>query len=128
MGNLATLAGHVEIHDHAIIGGFSAIHQFTRIGSRCIVGGGSMVSLDIIPYAKASGDRAKLFGVNTIGLKRGGFSTEQIRTIEKAYRILLKQGLLLKEAVRVIEQEFPDDEVILPILSFLKTSRRGIAR
>jgi UDP-N-acetylglucosamine acyltransferase len=87
-----------------------------------------MVSLDIIPYAKASGDRAKLFGVNTIGLKRGGFSTEQIRTIEKAYRILLKQGLLLKEAVRVIEQEFPDDEVILPILSFLKTSRRGIAR
>jgi UDP-N-acetylglucosamine acyltransferase len=66
--------------------------------------------------------------VNTIGLKRGGFSTEQIRTIEKAYRILLKQGLLLKEAVRVIEQEFPDDEVILPILSFLKTSRRGIAR
>ena len=128
MGNLATLAGHVEIHDHAIIGGFSAIHQFTRIGSRCIVGGGSMVSLDIIPYAKASGDRAKLFSVNTIGLKRGGFSTEQIRAIEKAYRILRKQGLLLKEAVCVIEQEFPDDKVILPILSFLKTSRRGIAR
>lgn len=128
MGNLATLAGHVEIHDYAIVGGLSAVHQFTRIGERCIIGGGSMVSLDIIPYAKASGDRAKLFGVNTIGLKRGGFSTEQIRTIEKAYRILLKQGLLLKEAVRVIEQEFPDDEVILPILSFLKTSRRGIAR
>lgn len=128
MGNLATLAGHVEIHDYAIVGGLSAVHQFTRIGERCIIGGGSMVSLDIIPYAKASGDRAKLFGVNTIGLKRGGFSTEQIRTIEKAYRILLKQGLLLKEAVCVIEQEFPDDKVILPILSFLKTSRRGIAR
>lgn len=128
MGNLATLAGHVEIHDHAIIGGLSAVHQFTRIGTRCIVGGGSMVSLDILPYAKASGDRAKLFGVNTIGLKRGGFSAEQIKNIEKVYRILLKQGLLLKDAIRAIEQEYPDDEKIQPIVSFLKSSRRGLAR
>ena len=128
MGNLATLAGHVEIHDHAIIGGFSAIHQFTRIGERCIIGGGSMVSLDIIPYAKASGDRAKLFGVNTIGLKRGGFSPEQIKAVEKAYRILFKQKLLLKDAIAVLEQEFGDDGTISPIVRFLKSSRRGIAR
>ncbi len=128
MGNLATLAGHVEIHDYAIVGGLSAVHQFTRIGERCIIGGGSMVSLDILPYAKASGDRAKLFGVNTIGLKRGGFSPEQIKAVEKAYRILFKQKLLLKDAIAVLEQEFGDDGTISPIVRFLKSSRRGIAR
>ncbi|HQI00331.1 MAG TPA: acyl-ACP--UDP-N-acetylglucosamine O-acyltransferase [Deltaproteobacteria bacterium] len=128
MGNLATLAGHVEIHDRAIIGGLSAVHQFTRIGACSIVGGGSMVSLDIIPYAKASGDRAGLFGVNTIGLKRGGFSPEQIKGIEKAYRILLKQGLLLKEAIQAIEEEFPGRPEIELLLNFLKSTRRGIAR
>lgn len=128
MGNLATLAGHVEIHDRAIIGGLSAVHQFTRVGAYSIIGGGSMVSLDIIPYAKASGDRAGLFGVNTIGLKRGGFDPEQIKRIEKAYRMLLKQGLLLKEAVQAIEQEFPGQAEIKLLLSFLKSTRRGIAR
>lgn len=128
MGNLATLAGHVEIHDNAIIGGLSAVHQFTRIGAYSIIGGGSMVSLDIIPYAKASGDRASLFGVNTIGLKRGGFSPEQIKGIEKAYRMLLKQGLLLKEAVQAISDEFTGRSEIEALVSFLNSSRRGIAR
>lgn len=128
MGNLATLAGHVEIRDHAIIGGLSAVHQFTRIGSYCIIGGGSMVSLDIIPFAKASGDRARLFGVNTIGLKRNGFASEQIRNIEQAYRILLKQGLMLKQAIVAIEEELSDRDEIRPLLEFLKSTRRGIAR
>lgn len=128
MGNLATLAGHVEIHDRAIIGGLSAIHQFTRVGAYTIVGGGSMVSLDIIPYAKASGDRAGLFGVNTIGLKRGGFSPEQVKNIEKAYRILLKQGLLLKDAIKALEDEFPDMAEVMRLVNFLQSSRRGIAR
>ncbi|MRR35353.1 acyl-ACP--UDP-N-acetylglucosamine O-acyltransferase [bacterium] len=128
MGNVATLAGHVEIHDRAIIGGLAAVHQFTRIGAYCILGGGSMVSLDIIPYAKASGDRARLFGANTIGLKRGGFTREQIRNIDRAYRILFRQGLLLKDAISAIEEEFPDAQEIRRILDFLKTSRRGISR
>jgi len=128
MGNLATLAGHVEIFDHAIIGGLAAIHQFTRVGAYAILGGGSMVSLDIIPYAKASGDRATLFGVNTIGLKRGGFSKEQTQNIAKAYRILLKQGLLLKEALIAIKEEFPEQAEIQLLLDFLSSSRRGIAR
>jgi UDP-N-acetylglucosamine acyltransferase len=128
MGNLATLAGHVEIQDNAIIGGLSAIHQFTRIGAYTIIGGGSMVSLDIVPYAKASGDRATLFGVNTIGLKRNGFSREQVMRIDKAYRILFKQGLLLKEAIHSLEQEFAGCEEITRIISFLTSSSRGIAR
>ena len=128
MGNLATLAGHVEIFDHAIIGGLTAIHQFARIGAYAIIGGGSMVSLDIIPYAKASGDRAKLFGVNTIGLKRGGFSKEQMQNIAKAYGILLKQGLLLKDAITSIKKEIPGQTEIQMLLDFLSSSARGIAR
>lgn len=128
MGNLATLAGHVEIQDRAVIGGLAAVHQFTRVGAYAIVGGGSMVSLDIIPYAKASGDRAGLFGVNAIGLKRGGFGPEQIKNIEKAYRVLLKQKLLLKDAIAALEREFAGCTEVERLVSFLKTSRRGIAR
>ena len=128
MGNLATLAGHVEIQDRAVIGGLAAVHQFTRVGAYAIVGGGSMVSLDIIPYAKASGDRAGLFGVNAIGLKRGGFGTEQIKNIEKAYRVLLKQRLLLKDAIAALETDFAGCTEVERLVGFLKTSRRGIAR
>jgi UDP-N-acetylglucosamine acyltransferase len=128
MGNLATLAGHVEIHDNAIIGGLSAVHQFTRVGAYVIVGGGSMVSLDVVPYTKASGDRATLYGVNTIGLKRSGFTKEQISRIERAYRILFKQGMLLKDAVVALEQEFADAGEIGRLLDFLKSTHRGIAR
>ena len=87
-----------------------------------------MVSLDVVPYAKASGDRASLYGVNTIGLKRGGFTKEQISNIEKAYRILFKQGLLLKDALVLLEQDFAHAPEIGRLLDFLKTTRRGIAR
>lgn len=128
MGNLATLAGHVEVQDNAIIGGLTAVHQFTRVGAFSILGGGSMVSLDIVPYAKASGDRARLFGKNTIGLRRGGFTKEQISRIEKAYRVLFKQGLLLKEALAVLEEEFEGANEIVRLVTFLKSSKRGITR
>ncbi|MDT8271956.1 MAG: acyl-ACP--UDP-N-acetylglucosamine O-acyltransferase [Desulfomonilia bacterium] len=127
MGNLATLAGHVKIQDHAIIGGLSAIHQFTRIGAYAIIGGGSMVSLDIVPYARAAGDRARLFGVNSIGLKRNGFRPDQIKRVEKAYRTIFKQGLLLKDAIEALKQEITEEE-IRALVEFLSTSTRGIAR
>ncbi|HDP25050.1 MAG TPA: acyl-ACP--UDP-N-acetylglucosamine O-acyltransferase [Deltaproteobacteria bacterium] len=127
MGNLATLAGHVKIQDHAIIGGLSAIHQFTRIGAYAIIGGGSMVSLDIVPYARAAGDRARLFGVNSIGLKRNGFRPDQIKRVEKAYRTIFKQGLLLKDAIEALRQEITEEE-IRALVEFLSTSTRGIAR
>lgn len=128
MGNLATLAGHVEIQDNAIIGGLTAIHQFSRVGAFAILGGGSMVSLDIVPYAKASGDRARLYGMNSIGLKRNGFTKEQIARIDKAYRILFKQGLLLKEALEILDRDFEAAEEISRLRAFLASSRRGITR
>jgi len=128
MGNLATLAGHVRIHDHAIIGGLSAIHQFVHIGSYSIIGGGSMVTLDIIPYVKASGDRAKLYGINSIGLKRNGFDSDQIKNISNAYKTLFKKGLLLKEALKALEGLSGDMKEIHSLIDFISSSQRGIAR
>ncbi len=128
MGNGATLAGHVHIGDNVIIGGLSAVHQFTHIGAYSIIGGGSLVSLDIIPYAKASGDHAKMYGTNIIGLKRNNFSKEEIKNIQQAYRLLFKEGLLLKEAVSRLQQEFAGQAEIERILEFLEKSQRGITR
>jgi len=128
MGNLATLAGHVHVENNVIIGGLSAIHQFTRIGAYAIIGGGSMVSLDIIPYVKASGNRAGLFGINTIGLKRNGFSPERIREITSAYKILFRQGLRLKDALQALENESPESPDIKRLITFISSSDRGIAR
>ena len=128
MGNLATLAGHVHVEDRVIVGGLSAIHQFTKIGAYCILGGGSMVGMDVLPYAKAQGNRAKIFGINTIGLKRNGFSDEAITAIGKAYRLIFKRGLQLKDAVAKIEAEFAGIPEVIRITEFIKVSERGIAR
>ncbi len=128
MGNLATLAGHVHVDDRAIIGGLSAIHQFTKIGAYCILGGGSMVGMDVLPYAKAQGNRAKIFGINTIGLKRNGFSDDAITAIGNAYRLIFKRGLQLKDAAAKIEAEFAGIPEVMRIVEFIKGSERGIAR
>jgi len=128
MGNLATLAGHVEVEDHVILGGLSAAHQFTHIGAYAIIGGGSMISLDIVPFAKASGDRARIFGTNTIGLKRNGFSEDAIKAIAKAYKIIFKQGRTLKDALAALEAEFTGTPEIERLVAFIRKSSRGIAR
>jgi UDP-N-acetylglucosamine acyltransferase len=128
MGNLATLAGHVHVEDRVIVGGLSAIHQFTKIGAYCILGGGSMVGMDILPYAKAQGNRAKIFGINTIGLKRNDFSDETITAIGNAYRLIFKRGLQLKDAAAKIEAEFAWIPEVMRIVEFIKGSERGIAR
>lgn len=128
MGNLATLAGHVEVQDHVILGGLCAAHQFTHIGAYAIIGGGSMISLDIVPFAKASGDRARIFGANTIGLKRGGFSTDALKTISMAYKIIFKQGRTLKDALAALENEFPGSPEVERLITFIRASSRGIAR
>jgi UDP-N-acetylglucosamine acyltransferase len=128
MGNLATLAGHVEVGDHVILGGLCAAHQFTHIGAYAIIGGGSMISLDIVPYAKASGDRARIFGANTIGLKRNGFSEGAIKTISKAYKVVFKQGRTLKDALATLETEFSGSPEVERLIAFIRASSRGIAR
>src|SRR3546814_3044427 len=89
MANNATLAGHVVVDDFAIIGGLSAVHQFVRIGRHTMIGGLSGVENDIIPYGSVMGDRARLSGLNIIGLKRRGFSKDDIYNLRNAYRMLL---------------------------------------
>ncbi|MEW6584315.1 MAG: acyl-ACP--UDP-N-acetylglucosamine O-acyltransferase [Nitrospirota bacterium] len=128
LANVATLAGHVLVEDHAVIGGLVAVHQFTRIGAYAMVGGFSGVGQDIPPYMIASGARAKLFGLNKIGLKRHGFSDETIDELKKAYKILFREKHTLKEALKKIQQDLPYSDEIKHLIEFIKENKRGICR
>jgi UDP-N-acetylglucosamine acyltransferase len=129
LANGATLAGHIMIEDHAIIGGLSAIHQFCQIGTHAFISGLTGVSLDIPPYMLASGSRAKLFGLNTTGLKRHHFPEETLRALKKAYRIIFRSGLTLENAVRKVEEdEISKIQEVQHLLHFIQRSKRGISR
>jgi UDP-N-acetylglucosamine acyltransferase len=126
--NNATLAGHIIVGDNATIGGLVAIHQFVRIGNYAYVGGKSAVVKDIPPYVIASGDRAKLHGLNTVGLKRHGFSQETLSLLKKAYRIIFRIGITLNEAIERIKAEVEQIPEVVNLIDFIKSSRRGITR
>jgi UDP-N-acetylglucosamine acyltransferase len=128
MSNAATLGGHIEIGDHAIIGGLVAIHQFVRIGPYAFIGGKSAIVKDIPPFMMAAGDRARLFGLNQIGLKRGGFSQEKIQKLKRAYQIIWRDHHLLKEAMEVVRREIPPFSELDLLLDFLSSSERGVVR
>ncbi len=128
LANGATLAGHVEVENYAILGGLSAVHQFCRIGSHTMISGGAMVTQDILPYTVAQGDRAKMMGLNLVGLKRRGFSKETIRGIKHAYRLLFRAGLRMEEALRQIENDLDPTPELRHFIQFIKDSQRGIAR
>jgi len=126
--NLATLAGHVVVEDYAYVGGMVAIHQFTRIGSHAMVGGFSGIGQDIPPYTMASGPRAKLFGLNTVGLKRHGFSDTTIAELKKAYKILFREKRTLKDAIKKVQAELPYTDEIKTLIEFIEKNKRGICR
>jgi len=128
MANAATLAGHIDIEDYSIIGGLSAIHQYVRIGCYAFLGGATAVTMDIPPYVSAAGNRAKLYGLNIVGLKRHGFNPETIRKLKRAYRIVFRSGLNMKEALAQIENEGLDGAEVEHFISFIRTSKRGICR
>ena len=125
--NGATLAGHVTIEDYAILGGFSLIHQFVRIGAYAFTGMGSAVSRDVPPYVTASGNLAKPHGLNAEGLRRNGFSAEQIARLRRAYKTLYRAGLRLEEAVEALSEDVEHPE-IARLLHFLEGSKRSIIR
>ncbi len=127
MANCATLGGHVEVGEHSFIGGLSAVHQWARIGSYAMVGGLTGVSLDIPPFTRASGQHAKLYGVNTVGLSRHNFSQERIRAIKRAYRLLFRSNLVKKEAIKLLRKEFEGNQDIELLINFIESSRRGVA-
>ncbi len=128
MANSATLGGHVSIDDSAIVGGLVAIHQHVRIGAYCIIGGASAVTKDIPPFVMAVGNRAHLFGLNAVGLRRKGFSKADIDEIRKAYSIFFRSSLTLAEAVKRIEEQLSGSAHAKRFLDFIKGSKRGIAR
>lgn len=128
MASLSALAGHVVIEEHAIIGGLVGIHQFVRIGRYALVGACSAVLQDIPPYVKAQGNRAKPYGLNTVGLRRHGFSAEVINRLKQAYRIVFLSGLNTTQALLKIEEELPSCPEVDHFVKFIKDSERGIAR
>lgn len=128
MANAATLAGHVIVEDFAFIGGLVAVHQFTRIGAYSMIGGFSGIAQDIPPYTTASGERAKLYGMNIVGLKRHGFDESVIRDLKHAYKFLFRSKLTIKEAIDKIQSEIKPSKEVSHLLQFLEQNKRGICR
>jgi UDP-N-acetylglucosamine acyltransferase len=126
--NNASIAGHVHVDDHAILGGFTAVHQFCRIGTNALSSMFTYVTKNIPAFVTASGRPAEPRGVNTEGLKRRGFSAEQIRSVREAYRLVYRQSLGLDEALRELEGSAGDDPVLAVFVSSLKAGSRGLIR
>jgi UDP-N-acetylglucosamine acyltransferase len=128
MANNATLAGHIEIGDFATVGGLTAVHQFVRIGDNAFVGGKSVVVKDVPPFVLASGDRATLHGLNTVGLKRRGFTQETLKQLKKTYRLIFRFGLTQNEAIERVAAEVEQVPEVKAFVAFIKSSERGITR
>jgi UDP-N-acetylglucosamine acyltransferase len=128
MANGATLAGHVVIEDHVILGGFTLVHQFCSIGAHSFTAMGTAIGKDVPPYLMVSGNPAKPHGINTEGLKRRGFTAEQLRVLKAAYRVLYLSGLKLEEAHRRLDEMSADGPEAGRLAEFLVHSRRSIVR
>lgn len=128
MANNSTLGGHCTIGDRVTLGGFAAIHQFTRVGDLAIIGGMAAVARSVIPYAAAIGDRAELAGINIIGLKRAGYSKDDIHTLRKAYRMLFSSRGVIEERANLVEAAFTGEALVANLVEFVRgeTTKRSI--
>ena len=126
--NGVAIAGHVFLGSHAIVSGLAAVAQFVRIGEGAFVGGGSMVVMDVPPFCMANGDRARLVGLNAVGLERRGLAAEQVAVLRRAYKILFQSKLLARDAVERIRSEFADSQHALALAEFVAGSERGVTR
>jgi UDP-N-acetylglucosamine acyltransferase len=126
--NAASLAGHVKIEDYVILGGFSGVHQFCSLGAYSFVAAGTKVFKDIPPFIIVSEPVATAHGLNREGLKRHGFTTETIKKLRDAYKIIYKQNLTLKQAIETLEVEYQDCFEIKQLINFINQSTRGIVR
>ena len=128
LANGCTLAGHINIDDWAIVGGLSAVHQFVNIGQHSMVSGGSLVRKDVPPYTKAAREPLSFVGINSIGLRRRGFTSEKINEIQDIYRYIYLKGLNVSQALELIEATMPATFERDEILSFTSKSSRGIMK
>lgn len=128
LANGVQLGGHVTIEDFAVVGALSGIHQFARVGESAIVGAGSMVAQDVPPFCNATGDRARLHGLNAVGLKRRGFPADTERALKHAYRLMFRSGLRVAEAAARVRNEVGAVAEVERFLSFIERSERGVCR
>lgn len=127
MANGATLAGHVEVSDFVIFSGLCAVHQFCKVGKYAFISGLTGIPKDVPPFVIAAGDRAKLYGLNVVGLERHDFSKEEITKLKKAYRILFRSALPLKTSLKIIREDLDGDNIGY-LIEFIESSQRGICR
>jgi UDP-N-acetylglucosamine acyltransferase len=127
LANGVQLGGHVEIQDYVVVGALSGVHQFVRVGESAIVGAGSMVSQDVPPFCNATGDRARLHGLNTIGLRRRELSGAA-QALRQAYRLMFQSSLKVAEALERIRRELPDVPEVERFAAFVERSERGVCR
>jgi len=126
-GNMATLGGHVHVEDFANVSAGSGIHQFCRVGRYAFVGGYSVVTKDAVPYARTVGNRARIYGLNTIGLIRRGFSTDVIARLKRSFRYLLQSKLNTTSALQQIERDRSlSCAEVQYLVDFIRTSERGV--
>lgn len=128
LANAVQLAGYVVVEDWAIVGGGTVVHQFTRIGRHCMIGGGSRIPQDVAPYTKTAGSPPRNAGINSIGLSRRGFSREVVEAIDRAYRVFYRGGLTASQAVAEIRARFPGMREVEHFCRFCETSVRGVVR
>ena len=128
LANNATLAGHIEVGDNVTIGGLVAIHQFVKIGDFAYIGGKSAIVKDIPPYVIAAGDRASLHGLNNVGLKRQKFPKSTRLALKKAYRIVFRIGLTVKQASERVKAEVEQIPEVVNFMNFIEKSNRGVTR
>ena len=128
LANNATLAGHVVIEDHVTLGGFTGVHQFCRVGAYSFTGITSVIVKDVPPFIIAAGQTAKAYGLNRVGLKRHGFSSQDMDSLRAAYRTLYREGLTLATALERLDQMAQDSAVVQQLAEFIKKSERGIVR
>jgi UDP-N-acetylglucosamine acyltransferase len=129
MANNATLGGHVVVSDNAVLGGLSAVHQFVRIGQHAMIGGMSGVERDVIPFGSVMGDRARLSGINLVGMQRRGFSRDEIQSLRTAFALLFADAGTLSERVAEIAEKFGDVAPVRDIVNFIRAdSSRAICQ
>jgi UDP-N-acetylglucosamine acyltransferase len=126
--NGASLAGHVIVEDHATLGAFSGVHQFCRVGCHAFIGAGSVVVKDALPYARTAGNHARCYGQNTLGLRRKGFSSDEIHRISRALRLLLAAKLNTTQALEAIKQDLSGWPEIDYLIAFIESSERGVTK
>lgn len=124
----AALAGHVVVGDYASVGAYSAIHQFVQVGSHAFISRASLISKDVLPYTMVVGHAASVVGLNSVGLKRNGFTSDDMDVLKRAYKAIFRRSLTVKQALVELYEMVPDSDKVQPLIDFLKSSNRGIVR